>query len=55
VFNPICVENSVFHEDHKVAVTGRVMSIREAGSKLIFIDLTGDDHKVQIMASAAGY
>jgi len=31
------------------------MSIRAAGPKLIFIDLHGDDHKVQIMATAQNY
>lgn len=54
-FDPVCVEKGVFLEEHRVAVTGRVMSIREAGPKLVFIDLSGDDHKVQIMATAAAY
>jgi len=45
----------VFLEEEKVAVTGRVMSIRVAGPKLMFIDLNGDDHKVQIMATAQNY
>ena len=36
-------------------MTGRVMSIRAAGPKLIFIDLHGDDAKVQIMATAQNY
>lgn len=45
----------MFLEDVKVAVTGRVMSIRAAGPKLVFIDLVGDDHKVQVMATAANY
>jgi lysyl-tRNA synthetase class 2 len=54
-FEPICVEKGVFLEDQKIAVTGRVISIRAAGPKLVFIDLTGDDHKVQIMATAQNY
>jgi len=45
-FNYKCVEKDVFLEDAVVAVTGRVMSIRAAGSKLIFIDLHGDEHKI---------
>lgn len=36
-------------------VTGRVMTIRAQGTKLIFIDLHGDDAKVQIMATAQNY
>lgn len=31
------------------------MSIRQAGPKLAFIDLVGDDFKVQIFATAANY
>jgi lysyl-tRNA synthetase class 2 len=31
------------------------MSIRSSGSKLLFIDLVGDDHKVQLMATANNY
>jgi lysyl-tRNA synthetase class 2 len=53
--NSRCTENNVFLEDETAAITGRVMSIRAAGSKLIFIDLQGDDHKVQVFANAANY
>src|SRR5690606_35041004 len=42
-------------EDVTVALTGRVMSIRSAGQKLIFIDLFGDEHKVQVFAAADSY
>jgi len=45
-------EKGVFLEDQLVSVTGRVMSIRAAGPKLVFIDLTGDDFKIQVMATA---
>lgn len=31
------------------------MSIRAAGPKLVFIDLTGDETKIQLMATAANY
>ena len=48
-------ENNVFLEDERVALTGRILSIRSAGGKLIFIDLEGDSAKVQIMATAANY
>lgn len=54
-FDERCAEKGVFLDDVKVAVTGRVMSIRAAGPKLVFIDLHGDDHKVQIMATAQNY
>jgi lysyl-tRNA synthetase class II len=32
-----------------VALTGRVMSLRTAGTKLIFINLHGDEHKIQVL------
>lgn len=54
-FDPVCVEKGVFLEDRQVAITGRIMSIREAGHKLFFIDLVGDDAKVQVMATAQNY
>lgn len=31
------------------------MSLRGAGSKLIFIDLVGDEHKIQVFANATNY
>jgi len=31
------------------------MSIRAAGNKLVFMDLVGDDYKVQLMATANNY
>jgi lysyl-tRNA synthetase, class II len=34
-------------------LTGRVLSIRAAGKKLIFYDIVGDDAKIQIQASRA--
>jgi lysyl-tRNA synthetase class II len=36
-------EKSTFLEEESIALSGRVMSIRAAGSKLIFLDLHGDD------------
>jgi lysyl-tRNA synthetase class 2 len=42
-------------EGESVSLAGRVMSIRAAGAKLIFIDLVGDEIKVQVMASATTY
>ena len=38
-----------------MSLTGRVMSIRAAGGKLVFLDLHGDEQKVQIMATANKY
>ena len=54
-YDPVCVEKNVFHDLEKVALTGRVWSIRAAGPKLVFIDLIGDEQKVQVMATAANY
>jgi len=42
-------------EDATVAVTGRIMGIRGSGSKLIFIDLSEDNEKIQVFATAANY
>jgi lysyl-tRNA synthetase, class II len=54
-FDAKCPEKDVFQEDVVVAVTGRVMSIRASGAKLVFIDLQGDDVKIQIFANAGNY
>eukprot|EP00347_Sterkiella_histriomuscorum_P007826 403347417 len=54
-YNEKCAQNDVFLEDATVAVAGRVMSIRNAGQKLIFIDLHGDEHKIQVFANATNY
>jgi lysyl-tRNA synthetase, class II len=45
-FDGVCGEKGVFLDEAKVALTGRVISIRAAGPKLVFIDLAGDDAKV---------
>jgi len=49
------LESNVFLENEQVALTGRLLSLRAAGHKLIFMDLHGDDQKVQVMATAANY
>ena len=54
-FDPKPLDKGIFIEDQIVKVTGRIMSIRAAGPKLVFIDLNGDDAKVQIMATAQDY
>lgn len=54
-FDVLIPDKGVFLEDQHVSVTGRVMSIRAAGPKLVFIDLTGDDFKIQVMATAQNY
>ena len=46
---------NVFLEEITESLTGRVMSIRASGAKLMFIDMHADDHKVQIMANANSY
>lgn len=38
-----------------MALAGRVMSMRSAGNKLIFLDLVGDEHKVQLMCTSNNY
>ena len=53
-YEPKCKEKNVFL-DETVALTGRINVIRASGQKLIFIDLVGDNAKVQIMAQADSY
>ena len=48
-------ENGVFNQDKQESLTGRIKSIRSSGDKLIFIDLVGDEGKVQVMLSAEHY
>lgn len=55
VYGPKEIEKNTFLEGTTESITGRIMSIRSAGAKLIFIDLHGDEHKVQIMATANNY
>jgi lysyl-tRNA synthetase, class II len=56
-FESKITEKGVFSEDpaHTVKITGRVMTIRSQGAKLIFIDLEGDQAKVQLFCSANEY
>lgn len=42
-------------KDEIESVAGRVHSIRESGSKLVFYDLRGEGVKLQIMANAKMY
>lgn len=49
------ITENVFIEDQTVSLTGRILSIRASGAKLIFIDLEGDNAKVQIMATINNY
>jgi len=49
------IQNNVFLEDVTESITGRIMSIREASAKLVFIDLHGDEHKVQVLLTANAY
>lgn len=41
--------------EESVSLTGRIMSIRSAGAKLIFLDLHEDNRKIQVFATAANY
>jgi lysyl-tRNA synthetase class 2 len=51
-YNEILNENGAFKDDMEECLTGRVNSIRAQGNNLIFIDLVGDQNKVQVMATA---
>lgn len=42
-------------EDVTESITGRVYSLRGASKSLYFIDIFGDDSKVQIFATANAY
>jgi lysyl-tRNA synthetase, class II len=53
-YDPICVVNSEFLEEN-VSVAGRISSIRELSSKLIFYDLVAENFKVQIFFNAGLY
>lgn len=40
----------MFIEDKVVSVAGRIKAIRGSGAKLLFIDLEGDEARIQIFA-----
>jgi lysyl-tRNA synthetase class 2 len=56
-FDPKITEKGVFLEEDKdtVALAGRVLTIRQSGAKLAFIDLEGDSIKIQLMCTAQNY
>jgi len=54
-FDKKCLENGIFLEEENVSVTGRVQTMRMQGAKLMFIDIEGDQQKLQLMANAASY
>lgn len=49
------IKNNEILNEVKVNVAGRVHSIRNASSKLHFVDMRSDGHKIQVMASASSY
>jgi len=49
------MENGTFLEDVSVALTGRIMGSRASGNKLVFIDLSEDNGKIQVFATASNY
>lgn len=53
-YEELIKEKDVFLEE-TVKVTGRVLNMRAASNKLIFIDLEGDSVKIQIFATADQY
>jgi len=54
-YDATITESNAFVEETTVALTGRIMAIRGAGSSLIFIDLEGDGAKVQVLAQSDFY
>lgn len=54
-FDAKCVEKGKFFDEHVVTLAGRVTSIRSASKKLFFIDITGEQSKIQIFANMAKY
>lgn len=53
-YNPI-TEKDKFMDDDVISVAGRVFSIRQAGHGLIFIDIVGNDQKLQIYCNAKSH
>lgn len=49
------IKDGTFLEDKVVSLTGRIQNLRPSGAKLIFIDLTEDEKKIQVFANAANY
>lgn len=49
------IGNGEWLKDVSVDVAGRVLSIRSAGSKLIFYDLSSEGVKIQVRATAGEY
>jgi len=49
------IEAGVILEDKLVTVSGRILSKRTAGTKLIFYDLRAESVKIQVMANAKHY
>lgn len=49
------IANNTFLEDVTESVTGRIMSIRAAGAKLVFLHIHGDEGKLQVIATAQNY
>ena len=45
-YEPMQIDNSVFLENEKIAITGRVIFLRPSGAKLLFIDLNEDGAKL---------
>lgn len=54
-FDPICSEKGKFFDEKVVSLAGRVLSIRASSRKLFFIDIVGEEHKIQIMANLSKY
>ena len=54
-FSAKCQEKGKFFDEHVVTLAGRVVSIRSASKKLFFIDITGEQAKIQIFANMAKY
>ena len=54
-FDAFCTENGKFIDEKVVSLAGRVDIIREQSRKLYFIDITGEEAKIQIMLNMKLY
>jgi lysyl-tRNA synthetase class II len=45
-YEQVNIDKGQFLEDQPIALTGRIMTLRQSGAKLVFIDLHEDGKKV---------
>ena len=54
-FEAEITENGKFHDDKQVSFAGRILKIRWSSKKLIFIDVTAESFKIQVMMNQKMY